>query len=164
MKGDKERCLEAGMDGYISKPLHKDTLYKTIEELVLGAEVAPIEAKKSTEIDEQVFSLPKALDRVGNEQTILKELIELFFQEYPKLMKEIQDAISHADGNRLVHAAHNLKGTAEVFYAKQVADRALAIEMMAREKNLTHVEASRLSLEQEVERLVSALEQCELNK
>jgi len=43
MKGDKERCLEAGMDGYISKPLHRDTLYKTIEELVLGAEAAPIE-------------------------------------------------------------------------------------------------------------------------
>jgi len=163
MKGDKERCLAAGMDGYISKPLHKDTLYKTIEELVLGAEVKPIEKEKPTEIDDQVFNLPEALDRVGGDQVILKELIDLFFQEHPKLMKEIQGAINSADSNTLTRAAHTLKGTADVFCAKQVVGRALAIEMMAREKSLSHVDEAWHSLEKEVEQLVTALEQIELN-
>jgi len=87
----------------------------------------------------------------------------LFFQEYPKLLKEIQNAINRTDSNSLVRAAHTLKGTADVFCAKQVVSRALAIEMMAREKNLSHADKAWHSLEKEVECLASALEQCELN-
>jgi len=163
MKGDKERCLAAGMAGYISKPLHKDTLYQTLEELVLGVENASNEEEKPTAVDEQVFNLQEALDRVGGDQAILKELIELFFQECPKLMKAINDAISSGDLNTLRREAHTLKGTADVFCAKQVVNSALAIEMMAREENLSHVDAVWHLLEEDVERLVAVLEKCELN-
>ena len=156
MKGDRERCLDAGMDGYISKPIRKEELYKTIEEIGSGSGGVQT-AQEDKVVADQVFDKEEALDRVGGDMDILKELVEVFFEECPKLMDEIRDAIASSDATALRRAAHTLKGTADIFSAKCVVETALKLETMARDGSLDSVEETWSALEKEISRFQPVL-------
>ena len=88
MVGDRERCLEAGMDGYVAKPIQPSELFETIESLVGGesgrSQVAPTPAPGNDVIDEAAL-----LSRVQGDAQLLKELITLFRGEYPRLLMRL---------------------------------------------------------------------------
>jgi PAS domain S-box-containing protein len=156
MKGDRELCLAKGMDGYISKPIKKEVLYKTIEEIGSGSD--DVQTSQADKIaDDQVFDKEEALDRVGGDMGILKELIEVFFEECPKLMDEIRETMASGDNTALRRAAHTLKGTADIFSAKNVVETALKLEMMARDEKLDGIEETWSSLKKEIAQLQPAL-------
>jgi len=156
MKGDRELCLEKGMDGYISKPIKKEVLYKTIEEIGSGSD--DVQTAQADRIaDDQVFNKEEALEHVGGDMDILKELIEVFFEECPKLMDEIRETMASGDNTALRRAAHTLKGTADIFSAKNVVETALKLEMMAHDEKLDGIEETWSSLEKEIAQLQPAL-------
>ena len=156
MKGDRERCLDAGMDGYISKPIRKEVLYKNIEEIGSGSGELQT-AQEDRVATDQVFDKEEALDRAGGDMDILKELVEVFFEECPKLMDEIQNAMTSGDTTALRRAAHTLKGTADIFSAKCVVETSLKIETMGRDANLDGVEEAWSDLEKEIKRVQPVL-------
>jgi len=101
MKGDRERCLNAGMDGYLSKPIRADELDA---ELVRWAK--PMES---------LLDSATILAVCGGDQELLDEMIELFRSRAPELMHKLQKAIETANALQISMVAHSLKGMLSTF-------------------------------------------------
>jgi two-component system sensor histidine kinase/response regulator len=152
MKGDRERCFEVGMDGYIAKPIRAKDLYETIEST--AAKVWESQKQNDTISDEkEILDRDKILEQTGANEETLKEIVELFTVESAKLMKRIRDAITNEDASELQRAAHTLKGSIRIFGARRSAAAALQLETMGRDKNLADAEEAWQVLVKEIERL-----------
>jgi signal transduction histidine kinase/CheY-like chemotaxis protein len=170
MTGDRERCLAAGMDGYISKPVRAPDLYKAVEEMVPLAAGSPPETSntvaaiatppesRSGEEATPLLDWEKALEQLDGNTALLHTMVELFLEECPKLMAGIRDAMSQGNTSALRRAAHTLKGSADVFAAQPAVAAALRLETMGREGELTNVEDAWLALEAIIAQLLPALE------
>ncbi len=115
MAGDRERCLESGMDGYLSKPIDRVRLVAEIDR-VLGrqerdavgvGESAVTEGAPDIEID-----IDTALDRLGGDRASMLELAQMFIQDCPQRVTEIEAAVTARDPAAVSSACHNLSGTA----------------------------------------------------
>lgn len=157
MKGDRERCLAAGMDGYISKPIHANALYQAVEEIPINSEPAVAAAAGVATEARKILDWESALHRVGGRNDLLKEIVRLFFKESDKLMPEIQAAMHSRDCVKLRRVAHSLKGSADCFAAEPTVNAALRLEIMARDGNLADAETAFADLQREVEQLRLAL-------
>jgi signal transduction histidine kinase/CheY-like chemotaxis protein len=158
MKGDRERCLNAGMDAYVSKPIKAKELLDTIEGLVLKEE-EPVEKKEEPGKEDAVFDRKQALARVEGDMELMREIIGLFLDEYGNLMEEIRDSIKAGDAKKLERAAHTLKGMVGNFGAERAQKAALKLEKIGREGGLDGAEEAFHELEREVERLKKALDE-----
>ncbi len=165
MRGDRERCLEAGMDGYISKPIDPNRFYEIVE----GLQPAPPEGDQdrqnlsSTEEDKgessEWFDVAKALEKVKGRAELLLEVAELFMEQSPVLLQEIGEAIGRSDGEALRLAAHTLKGSAGYFAVDAVFDTALRMEHMGRDADFGGAQALFEDLNRMVERLNDSLQE-----
>ena len=154
MKGDKERCFEAGMDGYVAKPLQPLELFEVVERLALSdmtrngptAAIGPMTESDSRPASavsvESVFDLTAALARVRGDAEFLKELIGLFQEESAELMRDLRQALDRQDATQVQRMAHSLKGAAGNFAAPSVTDAAFALEMIGMRGSLIDAEAA----------------------
>jgi signal transduction histidine kinase/DNA-binding response OmpR family regulator/HPt (histidine-containing phosphotransfer) domain-containing protein len=138
MKGDRERCLAAGMDGYIAKPIHVRELLQRIEAL-LPPDPQPL-AGSVVEPGAGLWEPANALARVGGDARLLRELVRLFLAECPRWLGEIRAAVAGRDAGRLRQAAHSLKGSLGTFGARVAFEAAQRLEGMARVGELTGAE------------------------
>ena len=175
MKGDRERRLAAGMDGYISKPVQVQELLAAIVSLApahvrpvdkaQGDGAAPAAPGRAVEAEpaEPVFDRDVALDRVEGDLELLQEIVGIFFEETPALLGQIKAAIANRDARALERAAHTLKGSVGTCGARAAAAAALRLEMMGRGGGqgqalpLQDAEAAYAELEREIGRLEPAL-------
>jgi two-component system sensor histidine kinase/response regulator len=157
MKDDRERCLEAGMDGYVSKPLQAQQLFEVIAGLVPTLAEAEADTPDQTAPTEPVFDRNAALDRVEGNWELLQEIVGLFFDEIPGLLSAVQESIACRDAKALERVAHTLKGAVGNFGAKGAFDAALRLEAMGRDRDLTNVAEAYAELEKEVTYLKGAL-------
>jgi two-component system sensor kinase len=161
MKGDRERCLAAGMDGYLAKPIRSKDLYETVEAItptVPRTEEIPAEAARSDEpVGNGVLDWKVAVQRVGGRSDLLKKMVQVFLEESAKLMPVIRQAIDQGDGPTLRRVAHSLKGSADCFAAEAAVAAALRLEMMGRNGTLTNADEAYLVLQTQIERLERAL-------
>ncbi len=154
MKGDRERCLEAGMDGYVSKPIQGRELSEMIERLVASSGSPE---NKETPIPSAVLDREEIEERVGGDAKLLRELIDLFFADCPRMWQNVRDALSLGDAVKLSRAAHTLKGSVGVFGAKSAREAAEHVEQLARAGNLAQAAEAVTQLEAELERLKPTL-------
>jgi two-component system, sensor histidine kinase and response regulator len=160
MKGDRERCLEAGMDGYVSKPVQPRELWAAIDRLVPPDDTA---VKEETSASDGVLDREEIQERVGGDMGLLRELIDLFLADCPRLWQDIRDAVAQGEAPKLGRAAHTLKGAVGNFAAHHAREAAQQLELLAGKGDLTHaVEAAR-KLEIELERLKPVLRELELS-
>jgi len=155
MKGDRERCLAAGMDGYIAKPIRAREFYEIVEGM--AANVRKSQPPGPQDTDQDVIDRDRLLEYAGGSAEAMKELVDLFAVECPKLMKAVRETIDRNAASDLQRAAHTLKGSILIFGARRPAEAALRLETMGREGNLTGVEQAWSTLGKEVERLLAML-------
>jgi CheY-like chemotaxis protein/HPt (histidine-containing phosphotransfer) domain-containing protein len=158
MKGDCEACTDAGMDGYVSKPLKANELLAAMEQVIALHPQSTGPAADQAIDKVKIFDLKQVLAAVDGDTELLREIVSLFLEGYPRAMAEIDDAIRAGDSCRLNHAAHGLKGTVGNFGARCVFDLALRLEMMGRDRELTRAGGVFRSLAKEMEHLRKALE------
>ena len=156
MPEDRERCLAAGMDAYLSKPLQAQQLFQVIESMVPAPSHAP-EVRGDAEPSATVFDQKVALARVQGDRELLQDIIGLFFEETPALMAALQESIACHDAQAIARAAHSLKGTVSSFGAPAARDAAFRLEVMGHSGALTHIEPACAELVRELTRLEQAL-------
>jgi CheY-like chemotaxis protein len=150
MKGDRERCLAAGMDGYIAKPIRAKDLYAVVERIVAGPHGSQPQ-NPGTGPGRETIDWGQVLEQTGGSSETLKELADLFAVECPKLMRKMRDAITNNTPSDLQQAAHTLKGSVQIFGVKRPALAAFRLETMGREGNLTGAEEAWLALVREID-------------
>ncbi len=144
MKGDRERCLEVGMDEYISKPLQPGDLFEAVEHLARSPSerksnrLPAAQHEQADEEDGPAFDKAAALQIVEGDQELLLEIIDIFLNtECPPLMSQIRTAIEQGDAESVHHAAHSLKGAVSNLGASVAVAAALQLESIGRENDLS---------------------------
>ena len=156
LKGDRDRCCEAGMDAYVSKPLRPQELFEVLEGLVTAAGDATSPAPALPEPAAGAFDMAAALERVDGDAELLKELAGLFLGECPQWMAEIRQAIDQRDAAKLHQAAHTLKGSVGNFGARAAFEAAQRLETDGREQDWGRAEEHWVTLEEAIGRLEPA--------
>jgi CheY-like chemotaxis protein len=155
MKGDAERCLAAGMDGYVAKPLQPRELEAAIASVVTpGAAQAPASAPPP---GPGVVDFPRLLERVGGDRTALAQLVRIFRADSPKQAARIRKAIRDSDAPALRSAAHAVKGAVSNFAAPAATEAAVRLQRMGDTGHLAGAEGALARLEREIGRVLEAL-------
>ena len=169
LPGDRERCLAAGMDGYLAKPISTEDLIKTVElHSVSEDKKRPRRAVKPSTSpqhrgsqpptdDGRVFEIESVLKRLGQDRRIFENLIEFFIEDCPTLLEQVRAALREFDAKAIALAAHSLKGLAANFSAADAVKAATVVEQAGYDLELTTVAESIEPLEREFTRLTSAL-------
>jgi len=149
--GDRDRCLAAGMDAYISKPIRFDDFMSTITRLVPGAkQVTP-------EIQPQLLNTQDLMARFDGDTELLHQACDLFRQSYPKLLSQLREAMLRGDAETVERTAHTLKGSIGNFGGAAAVEAAFRLEKMGRAQDLAHALDAMETLELEIQRLIPAL-------
>ena len=160
MKGDQERCLAAGADAYVSKPVSPRQLRDAIESLTSSASWArqtPPDANPSP----ATLDLGRALERVEGDADLLRTMAALFLRDCPQQLAKIREAVSHRDARSLMYLAHTVKGAVGNFASTAAVEAAGRLEMMGRDNDFAQAEEACQKLEETLEGVKTALETLE---
>jgi HPt (histidine-containing phosphotransfer) domain-containing protein len=141
MEGDRERCLAAGMDGYVTKPVEADALVAAVESAVSG------------------FDPVAAAVRLGGDRRLLREMLALFLAESPNMLQEVARAVTGKDAGALRRAAHALKGSVANFAAPRPVEAARVLERMGTAGDLSGAGLALRELEDALREFRRAAEQ-----
>jgi signal transduction histidine kinase/DNA-binding response OmpR family regulator len=156
LKGDRERCLAAGMDDYVAKPIQAKELLAA----VAGAVLPAVEKRESLPAEprpEEILDRLTALARVDGDANLLGELAGLFLADSARLLSAVEEAVARGDAKALERAAHALKSSVGNFAAHAAFQAAARLEMLGRQGDLAEAQEAYAALEQEIERLRPAL-------
>ncbi len=150
MKGDRERFLEAGMDGYVAKPIDPDDLWTEMDR-VLAASPPAGAHRAGPRVP------PELLARMAGDQDLAAEVVRLFLQEYPGQVQRTVAAAKASDGLDLARAVHALKGSVQYFNAPGLSRTLLSLEQLGLEDRAAEAGPLLQELEQGLARLTRRL-------
>ena len=184
IKGDRERCLEAGMDGYVAKPVRNSELFAAIADAVPGRKEPPprsdagipnaaptpspvllepsgMPSPENPSVNQNAAPTPRwgaaGDDPLDGDQTLREILAVMFLEDCPRHLSEIKAAILQHDGPALKLAAHTLKGSVGVFKDPPAYEAVFRMERIGKEGDWEHAEAAWETVNTEVDRLSAGL-------
>jgi two-component system sensor histidine kinase/response regulator len=158
MQGDREKCLAAGMDSYVSKPIQPLELFRAIGDLLSSAPSNLTGEPTRPDPGSGPLDWEDARGRVGGDEGLLGELVGLFLTEREPEMERMRRALREGKGEELVGVAHKFKSAVGALGAHVALQHAQTLEDLAREGNLTAATRVYADLEGEVQRLLPVLE------
>ena len=169
MKGDREKCIAAGMDDYTPKPINPEELLEKIEKWTRveqntsspEAEVQKERVQPETSEKTQPLDLEKALERAMGDKEFLKMLLGGFIQELPDQIESLTVAVAGTDMVALTEQAHRLKGAAANLSADGVSSAAKLLEEIGRSQNINEADQILEVLLNESKRLTEYIERAE---
>ena len=160
MKGDEEKALQAGCDGYVSKPINTRALPRLIREHIDGRRPA---AKPSLPpngelfMDSSVIDLGALSERVGSNTELMREIVQIFFDRYPAIMAKARQAVVARNFKEVERAAHSIRGYLVNFYARRASEAARELEIKGRLTDAGNIEEALSNVEHEIELLTPLL-------
>jgi len=178
MKGDRERCFEAGMDDYVSKPLEIRALLGVLDRWLQLSDLEKAESVRTEEpvpatpsfviapaeppappADEHPMDIERALERFGGDRPFLIEMSRDYVAGFPERIKDIKTALKAHNSNDLSRLAHNLKGVSANFSAGPITNLSAELETLGRQDDLATAPELLARLEVEAGRLVKYLKE-----
>jgi two-component system sensor histidine kinase/response regulator len=179
IKGDKQRCLDAGMDGYLSKPIRQQELDEVLEKFSSSLKLVdtdsalsetkkpehlrPLAAAQSPQVPHELtpsvaLNEAELMDRIDGDLDFLAELTEIFRKEYPRQLSAARKAIEDRDRDALRQAGHALRGALANLAASDLAALAGEIESVADSGDLSATGVLVDQLEQDIKTVLRSLE------
>ena len=158
MQGDRQRCIDAGMDEYLSKPLDPKTFFRTLEDSVSTHGTSqdgtgPEEVAAASALDAEAL-----LERFSGNRKLLRAIVGTFREDCPKMMARIRNALTGHDAAGLADGAHALKGSVGNFGPSKAFETAREMEKNARQGKLDGAWELYATLEDEIASLLPALQ------
>jgi CheY-like chemotaxis protein len=149
MAGDRERCLAAGMDDYVSKPLRKEDLVRVLDGVV-SAEVGGADAATS------LHSRQELLSQCDGDEELMGELVAIFHDNTPRIVQAIGEAVDQRDGPALAAHTHRLLGSLAAFGAGSAGSLAQRLGKQGRENDFRGAKERFTELERETDKIYAA--------
>jgi HPt (histidine-containing phosphotransfer) domain-containing protein len=161
MQGDREICLAAGMDDYVSKPIHLDVLAEALGRCVPRADGPAVAPQPPPAPGQEGGVLdPEALEQLrarAGDRAFVVELLDTFLRDAPALLETLRAALEDAEPQRLRRAAHTLKSNGRVFGATRLAELCQELEAVAKAETLAGAAELLAQVDGEYARVASAL-------
>jgi CheY-like chemotaxis protein len=167
MKGDKEKCLEAGMDDYVAKPIRRKDLADVIARIVerfltkasANGEPTAASATDASEGSRMILDEEALLEECDNDKALLGRMVEIFDRDARDRLPRLREAVRTGAAVAVKEEAHALKGGIGTFYAKEAYDTAYALEKMGADGNLGNAQATLQTLESQLQSLRRKLDE-----
>jgi HPt (histidine-containing phosphotransfer) domain-containing protein len=156
MKGDRELCLAAGMDGYVTKPIVKEELLAAMDRVLASPQPPP--SPRPAPPPSDPFDRAELLRRADGDSGLLSELVALFLAELPSAVSVLERAVEAQDAVAVARAAHSLKGALLNLAAHPASALARDLEESSRRNDLGRTRETFANLHAELGRLRSSLE------
>ncbi len=159
MEADRERCIQAGMDDYLSKPIKPQELQAKLKALAQPLEEEVVIATPAVEAasKERAFDYAAAMREV--DQEMLEIIAMPFMERWPSDLQKMQNALASHDMETILHTAHAIKGTLSIFGARPASQAAALVEQHAQEKDLVGLTALMGPMASEVDKFIPLLQQ-----
>jgi CheY-like chemotaxis protein len=165
MQGDRERCLAAGMDGYLTKPIRPRALDEVLDQYsaqkrkggAVDEEAPKTSGHTLRTVKHESVEGRELLERVGGDREFLTELVSLFREDGPKQLNRIQTALEKMDPSEVLRGAHSLRGTLANLAAQPAAELAAEIEQAGKVGDLDRAKTAFQHLYRELPRVHEAL-------
>jgi CheY-like chemotaxis protein len=174
MKGDRERCLSAGMDGYLSKPVQLQELRQLLrryeggpcveaglvsppEELYVDSDAQGATGSQPLGSEHEAVERGALLERLGGDVQLMSDLIEIHLSQCPGLLAAAGRALQENNGPELARLTHTLKGSARNLLALAAAEIAGRLEIFAEQGDFSRARETMAALECEMERVEHGL-------
>jgi two-component system sensor histidine kinase/response regulator len=158
MKNDRERCLEAGMDGYLAKPIRPQELDEVLDARMEQRSSSPKMGSQTLGPSQHPVDANELLERLDGDRVFLAELTELFRADYPRQVTVIHEAILQDDALRVKQASHALKGALSNLAASPAREMAANLERLGASGDLALAKLALGDLEKELTRTIESLD------
>ena len=164
MKGDRERCIAAGMDGYVSKPISYPLLAAAIAEAVGNknqATASPLLTKQNEPagtVEEIAWDRAGTLERLGGDAKLLQEVMAIFLRETPRHMAALEEAVTQSRANVIEEIAHTLKGELGYLGMSGISQKAAELEKLGHTSDLRSAPQIYERLDAEVSALLTSIQ------
>ena len=130
VQGSREKCLDAGMDSYLSKPINTEALWRELNKLQhVDALDSPEPAHSAATL--AVADFEQARQTVDDDRELFDKIVALLLQEAPEHLQQIKQAVAQKDIEKIRHSAHSLRGMVGIFAAERTMQAAARVEQSA---------------------------------
>ncbi len=130
---DQRRCMEAGMDGYVTKPIRAEFLRNEIERVTGGVMKSQPKEPAAVQPRQMEWDLKELMERLGGDQEFLRELLVMFREDVRMNLEKSRTALGKGDYEGLSRAGHTMKGMLRNLSMGTAAETAAALEQVSRE-------------------------------